>query len=109
MTTSKKKVVHIITGLNDGGAEGALYRLCLADKDAHHTVISMMSSGKYGPLLAREGVNVITLEMPCVAYGRTSFKPGFITPTCLAVWSHALPVCGGFFGGFATAILAPVR
>lgn len=64
MTTSIKHVAHIITGLNDGGAEGALFRLCQADRGIRHTVISMMDSGKYGPLMEECGVEVITLSMP---------------------------------------------
>lgn len=109
MTTSKKKVVHIITGLNDGGAEGALYRLCLADKDAHHTVISMMSSGKYGPLLAREGVNVITLEMP---QGKVTLKGLYtlwralrgLRPDIVQTWLYHADMLGG-----VVARLAGVR
>ncbi|MBE94419.1 glycosyltransferase [Marinobacter sp.] len=58
-----KKVVHIITGLNDGGAEGVLTRLCLHSEQAQHVVISLMDEGKYGPLLSRSGVTVHCLEM----------------------------------------------
>tara|TARA_R110001592_G_scaffold54291_2_gene166178 strand:+ start:236 stop:1384 length:1149 start_codon:yes stop_codon:yes gene_type:complete len=58
-----KKVVHIITGLNDGGAEGVLTRLCLHSEQVQHVVISLMDEGKYGPLLARSGVTVHCLGM----------------------------------------------
>jgi glycosyltransferase involved in cell wall biosynthesis len=58
-----KKVVHIITGLNDGGAEGVLTRLCLHSKKVQHVVISLMDEGKYGPLLTEEGVAVHCLGM----------------------------------------------
>jgi len=58
-----KKVVHIITGLNDGGAEGVLTRLCLHSEQVQHVVISLMDEGKYGPLLARSGVAVHCLGM----------------------------------------------
>lgn len=57
-------VLHIITGLEDGGAEAALYRLCCADiRDEHH-VISLTGYGKYGPLLVAAGIPVLSLGMP---------------------------------------------
>jgi glycosyltransferase involved in cell wall biosynthesis len=59
-----KIIVHIITGLDNGGAEGALYRLCVADKKNRHHVVSMMDGGKYGPMLEAQGVSVTCLEMP---------------------------------------------
>lgn len=58
------KIVHIITGLNNGGAEGVLFRLCTHDKQNQHIVISMMDGGKYGPLLIDNNIQVYTLDMP---------------------------------------------
>lgn len=58
------KIVHIIAGLNDGGAEAVLYRLCKNDTKCEHVVVSMMSEGKYGPLLKLVGVEVACLHMP---------------------------------------------
>lgn len=58
------KILHIISNLDDGGAEGALCRLCMEDSNNTHVVVSLMDSGKYGPLLTRAGISVISLDMP---------------------------------------------
>ena len=58
-----KKLVHIITGLNDGGAEAVLYRLCTApQKSIRHQVISMLDMGKYGQILQDSGIEVYALN-----------------------------------------------
>ena len=58
------KVLHIISGLNDGGAEAVLYSLIKSKSSTfHHTVISLLDMGKYGPLLKEAGVNVYCLNL----------------------------------------------
>lgn len=61
---SQKIILHIITGLNDGGAEAVLHRLCAYNVKDRHNVISLMDSGKYGPMLQALGVPVTCLNMP---------------------------------------------
>ena len=58
------KVLHVVTGLNNGGAEGVLYRLCKHEDRHQHVIISMMDEGKYGPLLKDSGIEVHCLNMP---------------------------------------------
>ena len=58
------KIVHIITGLGDGGAEGSLYKLCIHDKKNNHLVVSLTNHGKYGPLLRKEKIEVYTMNFP---------------------------------------------
>ena len=41
------KVIHIITGLGDGGAEHALFKICKYDVRNEHFVISLKDSEKY--------------------------------------------------------------
>jgi glycosyltransferase involved in cell wall biosynthesis len=57
-------VLHVITGLDNGGAEGALFRLACADRANAHIVISMTSAGVYGPRLGEAGITVHTAGMP---------------------------------------------
>lgn len=57
-------IVHIITGLNNGGAEAVLYRLVTSDLKNKHIVISLMDMGKYGSMLRERGIEVICLYMP---------------------------------------------
>lgn len=56
------RILHIITGLNDGGAEAVLYRLCIQDPSKHQ-VISLMDDGKYGHMLKEQGVPVYNLNL----------------------------------------------
>lgn len=57
------KIVHVITCLGDGGAEGALYRLCKHSRENDHIVISLSDEGKYGKLLRTESIKVFALNM----------------------------------------------
>ena len=41
------KIVHIITGLGDGGAEHTLYKICKYDTKNEHVVISFQGKEKY--------------------------------------------------------------
>lgn len=57
------KVLHIISGLADGGAEAILFQLCSTDTGNQHSVISLGGRGKYSELLERAGVGVEHLGM----------------------------------------------
>jgi|SRR5690625_1251713 len=109
-------IVHIITGLNNGGAEGVLYRLCKHDKANKHTVISLLDMGKYGPLLEKEGVTVHCLEMP---RGRPNLK-GLSKlyrllkkekPTVVQTWMYHADLIGGVVARLAgiKAVLWNIR
>lgn len=59
------KITHIITGLDDGGAEAVLHRLVTSDRSgARHIVVSLGDGGRYAPLLQSASVPVHTLGMP---------------------------------------------
>lgn len=60
------KVIHVIIGLNIGGAELMLFRLCrslVANSDDEHIVISLTTKGEIGLRLQSSGVEVIALGM----------------------------------------------
>ena len=60
-----KKITHIITGLERGGAERSLYNLLTNGLEGpfKNQVISLMSEGHYGPLLKQAGIPLTCLNM----------------------------------------------
>lgn len=58
------KVLHVITGLGQGGAEGCLVRLILADPANEHIVVSLLDEGVHGAALREHGVALHTLRFP---------------------------------------------
>ena len=56
------KIVHIITGLGDGGAEHTLYKICKYDTKNEHIVISFQGKEKYYLLLEKLGIQVYFLN-----------------------------------------------
>jgi len=58
------RVMHVISGLRNGGAEAILARLVTRDTDDEHTVVSMMADEYHGVRLRERGVEVIELDMP---------------------------------------------
>lgn len=57
------RIVHVITGLGDGGAQRALYGLCANDKVNYHTVVSLTPPDKYSKLLQLAGICVHHLDL----------------------------------------------
>ena len=62
-------VLHIISGLGGGGAEGVLFRICSMDKTCNHEVISLTDNGIYGEKLDALGIPVY-----CVGLSRSRFS-----------------------------------
>ena len=55
-------IVHIITGLHNGG-ESVLHRLTTNDKYHRHTVFSLTSGGKYLPLFSSSAHEFLPLTL----------------------------------------------
>lgn len=94
------RVVHIITGLSDGGAEGVLFRLCTHDSLDEHLVISLSDEGKYGPLLRAKGILVYPLHMrtnrpSLVAFVRLIRLLRMHKPDVIQTWMYHADLLGG--------------
>lgn len=106
MTSPRRKVIHVITCLDEGGAEGALFRLCTYDKQHRHVVVSLRDAGKYGPLLEDAGIGVHCLNMSA---GRVSLN-GLAKlyrllrdqrPDVMQTWLYHADLIGGLVGRLA--------
>lgn len=99
-------VVHVITGLGDGGAEAVLYRLVTHDPENAHHVVSLTGEGKYGPLLRQAHVAVTTLDMP---RGRVTWRGlrglwqvlRTQRPDVVQTWMYHADLVGGIMGRLA--------
>lgn len=95
------RVLHIITGLDDGGAEGILYLLCTADRDSKHiAVVSLMDEGKYGPMLRAAGIPVEPLGMKRGALSATALFSLVrvlrrYSPDVVQTWMYHADLLGG--------------
>lgn len=93
-------IIHIITGLKDGGAEAVLYRLCKHNTTNKHLVVSLSGSGKYGPMLEAIGVTVITLNMSSgrpspLAFIRLVKLLISVKPDVVQTWMYHADLLGG--------------
>ena len=94
------KVTHIITGLEDGGAEHTLYKICKYNNKNQHTVISLRGRGKYFSLLSKLGVKVYCLNLKFFSIYKFFFLVRLIRllkPDIVQTWL----VHADFFGGIA--------
>lgn len=99
MGYTMNKVLHIITGLNDGGAEGVLTRICLLEPH-NHTVISLMDKGKYGDILEKAGVNVFYINMNPSRFKLRNIYDLYhtikkIKPSHVQTWMYHADLLGG--------------
>jgi glycosyltransferase involved in cell wall biosynthesis len=93
-------IFHIITSLNDGGAEAVLFRLITHDTKNQHMVVSLTTEGKYGPALRDRGVPVVALEMPRGRLTWSGVRKLWFTlrqarPDVVQTWMYHADLVGG--------------
>ncbi len=107
MADAELHVVHIISGLGQGGAETVLHRLVTAPGQAtRHTVVSMGDEGVFGPRLREAGIRVVTLDMPA---GRLTWRGlrhlyRFLRaerPDVVQTWMYHADLIGGIVARWA--------
>jgi len=100
-------VVHIITGLDQGGAEATLYRLIMAcGTPAYHSVISLTDEGVYGDRLRMLGVKVESLNMPRGSLSISSLFRLYCLlrswhPSVVQTWMYHADLMGGVIAKMA--------
>lgn len=97
------KVLHVITCLNDGGAEVALFRLIANTPHFHHCVVSLAGLGKYGVLLKEIEVDVVDLDMGSFAKKfsavfRLAYLVRLIRPDVIQSWMYHADLIAGIAG-----------
>jgi glycosyltransferase involved in cell wall biosynthesis len=100
------KIIHIISGLNNGGAEAVLNRLIMDDDQNEHHVISMMDLGFYGSGLISAGHSVYTLGMNQGKIKLSSFIKLYnliksIEPDLTQTWMYHADLIGGIISKIA--------
>ncbi len=94
------RILHIISGLGDGGAEANLYNFICHTKSEINYVISLKDKGKYGPLLENKGIKVFYINFS----NRISFLKKFISlyklikklkPDIVQTWLYHADLIGG--------------
>ena len=94
-------ILHVITGLGQGGAEAVLFRLAVHPvQPVRHVVVSLTDEGIYGARLRTAGIEVHTLDMPrgrvSVAGLRTLHAlMKQVQPQVVQTWMYHADLIGG--------------
>lgn len=94
------KVLHLISGLGQGGAETVLYRLVSHAQQDRHLVLSMQDEGVMGPKLREAGIELHCLNMPTGKMSpgdflrlRKTLKQ--LAPDVVQCWMYHADILGG--------------
>jgi glycosyltransferase involved in cell wall biosynthesis len=96
------RVLHVIVGLDVGGAENMLKRLIESDPDSilKVTVVSLTTLGSIGPMLRGQGIKVHALGMSsALSFPITLFRLIFLIrqyrPEIVQTWMYHADLLGG--------------
>jgi glycosyltransferase involved in cell wall biosynthesis len=97
------KILHIITSLDQGGAEAVLCRLATSKTEAvEHSVISLKGAGFYGPVLVASGIAVHYFDFGQFFRWRSLFEfrrlvklIAEVSPDVLQTWLYHADLVGG--------------
>ena len=100
-------VLHVITGLNLGGAESELYRMVTVDKSRRHEVVSILGGGFFEPKLKAKGIAVRSLGAQLGKIGPRSVIQLFrvmkeVDPDLVQTWMPHGNLLGGVVAKLAT-------
>jgi len=106
----KKKILHIIPNLNNGGAERSLYLLAKNDHFNKHIIICLSDKGKYGDSLLQHKIKVYFLKKDKISlfsYKILSFFFNLVSliksikPDIIQTWMYNMDIFGGIAGRLA--------
>ncbi len=103
----KVRVVHIIGGLGQGGAETVMYRLLTHSTSRfEHTVISLTDAGVFGPRLQQANIEVISLGMSSGRVSWSALKALYrvlkqLRPDVVQTWMYHADLIGGVIARLA--------
>ncbi len=98
------RILHIITGLGNGGAENTLYKVCKYDTKNKHIVISITTKGKYFSILKDMGVEVYSLNLKFYNISKLVKLIkliNFLKPDILQTWLIMGDLLGSILGKLA--------
>lgn len=95
-----RQILHVITGLEVGGAEMALYRLICASSGGQytHTVVSLTPGGGLQPRFLAAGIRVIVLDVrraPLSNFMRLVRLMRALRPDVVQTWLYHADLLGG--------------
>lgn len=115
-------IVHIINGLESGGAEASMFNLCTYDKTNRHIVISLVDKGRYYQLLTEQNVEVYCIDLKGKGWALAKLYSLYkllvtIKPDVVQTWMYHSDLIGGViarlagirrvFWGIRNSILTP--